>query len=188
MARNMEHGSGRRRNRWSLAIWSIAALLLLLPAVAMQFSIEVDWTAGDFIFMGVMLSVACGAYELVARMTGNTAYRTAVGIAILTAFITVWVNGAVGMLGSEDNPDNLLFGGVLAVGLVGAILARFRPHGMALAMGATALAQAAMVVYALLGGYAEVVLHVGCFVIPWLLSAQLFRKAARQRAVVGAAG
>lgn len=187
MARNMESRSGRRRNRWSLAIWGTAAFLLLLPAVAMQFTGEVDWSVGDFIFMGVMLSVACGAYELVARMTSNTAYRAAVGIAILTAFLTVWVNGAVGMLGSEDNPANLLFGGVLAVGLIGAIIAWFRPRGMALAMGATALAQAGMAVYALVGGYAEVVLHVGLFVIPWLLSAQLFRKAAREQAVVGRA-
>lgn len=187
MARNMKSGSGRRRNRWSLAIWGTAAFLLLLPAVAMQFTSEVDWTISDFVFMGVMLSVACGTYELAARMTSNTAYRAAVGIAIVTAFLTVWVNAAVGMLGSEDDPANLLFGGVLAVGLTGAILARFHPRGMALAMGATALAQAGMAVYALLGGYAEVVLHVGFFVIPWLLSAQLFRNAAREQAVVGRA-
>lgn len=185
MVRNTEHRSGRCRNRWSLAIWGAAALLMLLPAVAMQLTREVDWTVGDFIFMGVMLSATCGTYELVTRMTRNTAYRAAVGIAIVTALLTIVVNGAVGMLGSEDNPDNLLFGGVLAVALIGAVVARFRPRGMALAMGAAALAQAAMAVYALVGGYAEVVLHVGLFVIPWLLSAWLFRKAARQRAVVG---
>lgn len=185
MALNTGSGSGRRSNRWSLAIWGAAAFLLLLPAVAMQFTSEVDWTASDFIFMGVMLTVACGTYELMARMTSNTAYRAGVGVAIVTAFLTVWVNAAVGMLGSEDNPANLLFGGVLAVGFVGAIVARFRPLGMALAMVATALAQAGMAVYALVGGYAEVVLHVGFFVIPWLLSAQLFRKAARKQVGFG---
>ena len=187
MARNMEHGRARRRNRWSLAIWGMAALLLLVPAVAMQFTSEVNWTASDFIVMGVMLSAACGAYELLARMTSNTSYRAAVGIAIATAFLTVWVNVAVGMLGSEDNPANLLFGGVLAVGLIGAVISRFRSQGMACAMEAAAITQAAMTLYALFGGHAEVVLHVGFFIIPWVLSGQLFRKAAREQVAAGTA-
>lgn len=187
MARNMESPSARRRNRWSPAIWGAAALLLLLPAVAMQFTGEVNWTASDFVVMGAMLAIACGAYEVVARMSANTSYRAAVGIAIVAAFLTVWVNLAVGMLGSEGNPDNLLFGGVLVVGFVGALGARFRARGMACAMVATALAQAGITVYALVGGYAEVVFHVGFFIIPWLLSALLFWKAARELPVAGSA-
>jgi len=187
MASNMENPSARRKNRWSLPIWGIAALLLLLPAVAMRFTSEVDWTASDFVVMGAMLAIACGAYEVVARMSSNTSYRAAVGIAIVTAFVTVWVNLAVGMLGSEDNPANLLFGGVLAVGFVGVLVARFRTRGMARAMLATALTQAGMTLYALVGGYAEVVFHVGLFIIPWLLSALLFRKAARNSWLLAAA-
>jgi hypothetical protein len=174
--------SPRRRNRWSLAIWTTAALLLLLPAVAMQFDTGVDWSTSDFIVMGAMFVIACGTYELATRMSGNTAYRAGVGVAILAAFLTVWVNLAVGMLGSENNPANLLFGGVLAIGVVGAGIARFRPPGMVRAMQAAALAQAAMALFALVGGYAEVTLPVGLFVIPWLLSAQLFKKAARKQA------
>jgi hypothetical protein len=49
-------------------------------------------------------------------------------------------------------------------------------------MQATAAAQGAMALYALFGGYAEVTLHIGMFVIPWLLSAQLFKKGAREQA------
>ena len=188
MARNMENPSARPRNRWRPAIWGTAAGLLLLPAVAMQFTGEVNWTASDFLVLGAMLFAACGAYELLARITSNTAYRAAVGIAIVAWFLTVWVNLAVGMLGSEDNPANLLFGAVLAVGLVGALIAKFQPQGMARAMEATALGQAAMTLYALFGGYAEVVFHVGLFIIPWVLSAQLFRKAAREQLAADPAG
>ena len=185
MAHDMEKANPRRRNRWSLAIWGTAAFLLLLPAIAMRFpAAGVDWNARDFVIMGAMFSIACGAYELATRLSGNTAYRAGAGIAIVTAFLTVWVNLAVGMLGSEQNPANLLFGGVLVIGVIGALLARFRPQGMARAMQATALAQAAMAVYALVGGYAEVTLHIGCFAIPWLLSAQLFKRAAREQAKV----
>ena len=185
MAGNLDNEHARRRNRWSLAIWGGAASLLMLPAVAMQFTDEVNWTAGDFVVMGAMLAVACGSYEVVARISSNRWYRIAAGIAIVTAFVTLWVNLAVGMLGSEDNPDNLLFGGVLAVGMIGAVIAWFRPQAMARAMAATAVAQVAMTVYALTGGYAEVVLHVGAFVIPWAVSARLFGKAAREHAEAG---
>lgn len=182
---NMENPSARRKNRWSPAIWGIAVLLLLLPAVAMRYTGEVDWAATDFVVMAAMLAIACGAFEFVARRSGNTLYRAAAGIAIVTAFATVWVNLAVGMLGPEGNPDNLLFGGVLAVAVLGALIARFRAKGMAYAMVATALAHAGMTLYALVGGYAEVVFHVGLFIIPWLLSAQLFWKAARELPVAG---
>ena len=182
MAGNIENGRPRRSNRWSLAIWGTAAFLLLLPAIAMRFTNSgVNWGTGDFIVMGVMFFIACGSYELATRLSGSTAYRAGVGVAIVTAFLTVWVNLAVGMLGDEGNPANLWFGGVLLVGLAGVILAGFRAPGMARAMEAAALAQALMVVYALVAGYAEVAVLVACFVIPWLLSAQLFRKAAREQ-------
>ena len=188
MARNMATERSRRRNRWSLAIWGMAAFLLLLPAIAMRFpGTGVDWDARDFLVMGVMFFIACGSYEVVARISDNTAYRAASGIALITAFLTVWVNLAVGMLGSEQNPANLLFGGVLAIALLGALVARFRPRGMARAMQAAATAQAAMALYALFGGYAEVTLHVGLFALPWLLSARLFKKAARETGTVGEA-
>ena len=173
----------RRGNRWSLAIWGAAALLLSLPAVAMRFTAEVDWDATDFIAMGVMLAAACGAYEVATRISGNTSYRAGVGVAVVTGFLTVWINLAVGMLGDEGNPANLLFGGVLLVALVGVVLAWFRPMAMARAMTAAALAQAAVAVYALVGGYASVTPHIALFVVPWLVSAQLFRRAARGQAV-----
>ena len=78
MAHDMGHGKGRRRNRWSLAIWGTAAVLLSIPAIAMQFENSgFDWTLGDFVAMGAMFAIACGAYEVIARISGNTAYRAA---------------------------------------------------------------------------------------------------------------
>src|ERR687893_678489 len=51
-----------------------------------------------------------------------------------TDFILVWMNLAVGVIGSEDDPLNLMYGGVLAVGIIGAVVARFQPDAMARAM------------------------------------------------------
>ena len=176
------NASGRPTNRWSAAMWSGAAFLLLLPWVAMRFTDEVDWTAMDFATFGTMLLLACGTYELAARSHDNRTYRAAAALAVVGGFFLVWVNLAVGIIGSEANPANLMFAGVLAVGIAGVALARGRPRGMAYAMGATAIAQASVGVIALAGGAGDtlrLVALTGSFVALWLGSAALFRVAAR---------
>jgi hypothetical protein len=165
-----------------MAIWGIAALVLLLPLFAMQLTEEVTWDLADFVVFGTMLVGACGTYELAARVTSNNAYRAAVGVAVAAAFILVWMNLAVGIIGNEDNPANSMYGGVLAVGIIGAIIARFRAHGMARALAATALAQALVAVIALIAGLGYTLILTGFFVALWLTSARLFRKAALEQA------
>jgi hypothetical protein len=166
----------------------IAALLLLLPLIAMQFTGEMAWDEIDFIVMGAMLFGACGAFELAARMTGNIAYRAAVGVAVVATFLLIWMNLAVGIIGSEDNPANLMSGGVLGVGIVGALLVRFQPDGMARALAGTALAQALVGAIAVILGLGStganwpgaILFLTGFFAALWLISAWLFRKAARE--------
>lgn len=182
MARHIDHRDARPRNPLRIAIWGIAACLLLLPLLAMQFTTEVAWTASDFVVFGAMLLVACGTYELATRMTGSTPFRAAVGVAVVAAFLLVWVNLAVGIIGSEGNRANLMYAGVLAVAVVGAALARFRAHGMARAMVAAAAAQALMAAVALAMGSGEALqltALTAVFVALWLASAALFHKASR---------
>jgi peptidoglycan/LPS O-acetylase OafA/YrhL len=111
MAGNAEGGGGRRGSRWRIAAWTVAALILLLPLFAMQVTDEVDWDVADFAIFGAMLVGAGGTYELAARVTGDSAYRAAVGVALAAAFLLIWLNLAVGIVGTEDNPFNLMFGG-----------------------------------------------------------------------------
>jgi hypothetical protein len=194
MAVKTGNGGGRRGSRWRTAVWGTAAFLLL-PLVAMRFTDEVNWDETDFLVVGAMLAAACGTYELAARMTGDSAYRAAVGVAVAAAFILVWINLAVGIIGSEDNPANLMHGGVLAVAVIGAVIARFQPAGMARALSATALAQALVGVIALAAGFGStapsfpeaIVSLTGFFAALWLLSAWLFRKATGEQTAVGAA-
>jgi len=184
-------GPLRRGNRLRALVWAGAACLLLLPAVAMWLGVDgVHWTPGDFIVMGLMLAVACGLYEVGTRFSGSTAYRAGFALAVATGLATVWVNLAVGMFGGEANPINLLFAGVLLVAGAGALLARFRPRGMAWTMTAAAAAQllaAALGWWAALvpvgdgaggAGPAREALLVAGFALPWLGAAGLFGYAA----------
>ena len=173
--------AGRLGSRLRMVIWGAAALMLLAPLLAMQVTDEVRWDAADFALFGGMLAAAVGAYELAARVSGDGAYRTAFGLALAGAFILVWANLAVGVIGPEDHPANLMYFGVLAVGVIGAVVARLQPQGMARALIATALAQALAAVIALLAGLGSTFVVTGFFVALWLASAWLFQRAARTR-------
>ena len=182
-------GTGRRGRFWRSVRGGIAVLIFLLPLAAMRFTDEVAWDEADFALLGAMLFGACGAYELAARRTGNKAYRAAVAVALLAAFVLVWMNLAVGLIGPEDSPANLMYGGVLGVGIVGALIVRFQPQGMARALAATALAQMVAGAIALVAGWGAtganwpgpIVVLTAFFAALWLVSAWLFRKAAQER-------
>ena len=184
---------GQRGTSLRALAWVAAASLLLLLLVAMQFTDEVKWDGADFTLMAAMLIAAGGTLELAVRMTGNAAYRAAVGLAIAAAFMLIWVNLAVGIIGSEDNLANLTYGGVLTVAIVGAFVARFQPLGMARTMAAAALAQTLIGLTALIWRWGSaapsfpeaVIFLTGFFAGLWLLSAWLFRKAARTQSAPG---
>ncbi|WP_137389052.1 hypothetical protein [Rhodoligotrophos defluvii] len=189
MAGSTENGQRQLGRSWRVAAWTSAALLLLLPLVAMQFTDEVNWTMADFAFAGALIVGTGLTFELATRMTGSNAYRAAAGVALAAAFLLVWINAAVGIIGSEDNPANLMYGGVLAIAVIGALIARFKPDGMARALFATALAQALVGVIALAARFGStapsfpeaIVFLTGFFAALWLISAWLFHKAARQQ-------
>lgn len=150
-----------------------------------------NWDALDFVvFIALLLAVGV-AYKLATRMAANNTYRFGVALALAASFILIWVNGAVGIIGNEDNEANMLYLGVLAVGIIGAALARFRPRGMARALLATAIAQAAVAIVALVAGWgssgpawpADVLVLTAFFVALWLGSALLFRRAAFQTGI-----
>ncbi|HUE80171.1 MAG TPA: hypothetical protein VMN38_11130 [Sphingomicrobium sp.] len=185
MATKAGKGGARRWSGWRIAGWSLPVLLLLLPLVAMQFSDEVHWTAADFVFAAVLFGSVGLAFELIVRKSNSLAYRFGAGTAVLATLLTIWVNGAVGMIGSEDNPYNLLFGGVLFVALMGAVLARLEAPGMVPAMVVTAIAQAATGAF----GFTTDVLgatYSMAFAGVWLLAAASFWNAAREQASVDA--
>ena len=145
-----------------------------------------NWDWLDFAVFGGMIAAVGGIYWLTRRMTSNGAYRFAVGIALAGAFLLLWVNGAVGIIGDEGNDANLLFFGVLAVGIVGAALARFKAGGMVRALIGMAAAQVLVAIVALIAGWGstapiwprDILFMTLFFSTFWLLSAWSFRRAA----------
>lgn len=119
--------AGKRLLFWAFAV----VFILMVPLVAMQFTGEVNWTVLDFVAMGTGLMSIGLVYELIVRKSNQKTYRIAFGVAIAAIFLLFWINGAVGIIGNEGQPANLLYGLVIGVVLIGALLARFKARGMA---------------------------------------------------------
>jgi hypothetical protein len=174
----------RRSPPWRIIGWSVPVLLLLLPLVT-----GAPWTRSDYVIMGALFLIAGIGVEGAVWASGDTAYRLGAGAAIATAFLLIWVNMAVGFLGDENNPANLMFFAVLAVAFGGGLLSAFRAAGLARAMIAAAVCQVAVGVVAFVAGWAspgsgglyEVVMGTGLFTGMWLVSAAFFTTSERRQ-------
>lgn len=174
----------RKRNILRIAV--ITALLLLIPFLGNMYVDGWNWGLFDFIFMGALIFGTGMAYEFGSRKGGTTSYRVAVGIALFALFLLLWMNGAVGIIGSEDNPANLLYFGVFATIMIGSALANLSPRGMSRTLFVTALVQALVPVIALIiwkpdfsPGVIGVFVFNVFFVVLFLVSGILFRNASR---------
>jgi peptidoglycan/LPS O-acetylase OafA/YrhL len=178
---------GRLINPWRVLGWGGAVALLLAPLIAMRFTSEVNWTASDFIFAGILFALIGGAFELAIWASRNRAYRAGAALALLGAFLTIWANLAVGIVGSEDNPATQLFFVALLVGILTACIGRFRAKSMSLAALVTAVSLGVAFVIAVMQPTDEpFVPHIreafgtGIFASLFLASSALFRKAERE--------
>jgi hypothetical protein len=170
-------GESKRGVSWRVVGWGGAVALLAAPFVAMRFTSEVNWSPGDFVFAGLLFGAVGLCIELAARSSSDWAWRGGVGFAALSGLMLVWANGAVGMIGNEDNPYNLLFLGLIPLALAGAAIVRFRAAGMAAVMLAAWVAQLAIAGIGFAqdsrGGVFSILLSA-----TWLFAALMFRIAA----------
>jgi hypothetical protein len=119
----------------------------------------------------------------------STNYVLAIGVAVATALFLVLGIGALGIIG-DGGRDDRIYTAVLAVLVVGTVVARLRPHGMSLALLATAATQVLVTVIALVAGVPEEasVLDIlginAMYAALFCLSAWLFRRTAEQDAFV----
>ena len=169
--------------------WLIFVIcVLLIPFIAMQFTDEVNWKLTDFLITGAVLIGVGLTYELLARKSTKTTYRIAFIVGLLGAFLLFWVNGAVGLIGSENQDANLLYGVVFAVGLVGALISRFKAKGMSTTLLVAAIVQMLVPAVALIvwppsqiswaPSVVGVFLLSGFFALLFFLSGMLFKRSA----------
>lgn len=130
----------------------LTVLLLLVPLVAMQFTEEVRWGVGDFFIMGVLIFGSGLFYVLITRRMPNFINRIAMGSAVGSTFLLVWVNLAVGLIGGGPNPGNLMYIGVVWVIIIGTYLSRFTPKGMERTMFAASGSIVLIAIIALVAG------------------------------------
>lgn len=171
------------------------AAALILVALGVALAGEQD---PDLMSLVVALLMIFGAIAYTVTNTHSTAYRTAVGVALAATFILFWMIGAVGFMGNDhEHRNDLMYIVVPIVGIIGAVIARFQPLGMARAMFATALAQMLVPVIVVIAGLNLVPISIselisftlivnGPFAALYVGSAWLFRKAAREQRPAGA--
>lgn len=111
----------------------------------------------------------------------DPSYLKAAVLAVGASLLMVLANGAVGIVGSEENPGNRLFSIVVLVGILGSLLVRFRPRGMAWVMYAMTASFAAVAAYLAFTGQGVVPLVAAPFVVAWVLAGRLFMRSAVKR-------
>ncbi len=88
------------KNKRLIIILSVAAVLLLIPFVAMQFTDEVKWDGTDFLIMGVLLAGTGLLCEFILRNVTKRANRILLCLVVLGVLVMTWMELAVGIFGT----------------------------------------------------------------------------------------
>ena len=188
MTENPDHTGTPSAIHWRPIGWSLAGGLLLLPLIAMRFTDEVQWTWADFVFAAVLIGGIGGAFELAVRFAPDRTGLPGYAVALAGTFLMLWINAAVGIIGSADNDANILYALVLMIGILVGATGGFRPPAMQRALIAVLLAQLGVTAIAAVLGLGEPVqgiLHLaavnGFFMVFWLLALVLFHRSEAAR-------
>lgn len=88
------------QNKRLIIILLSVPFLLLIPFTAMQFTSQVDWSAFDFLVMGMLLLGTGLVIELVLRKVRKVEHRIILCAAMLIIFFLIWAELAVGIFGT----------------------------------------------------------------------------------------
>ena len=133
---NTTHMSQLVKTMLRVALGALA--LLMVPIVASQVVEGWNWNVGSFVFLYVLFFGTGMVYAVIARRMGVWSYKAGVGVALVAGLGLGWSNMV--HVADSENPANLVYYSVLAVGCVGAWLARLEARGLArtlFAMAAT---------------------------------------------------
>lgn len=80
-----------------LILLGVAAGVLLIPLMAMQFTAEVDWTLFDFVAAAALIVGIGTLYVFGARMVRTTRQRLVLGASLGLLLLVIWAELAVGI-------------------------------------------------------------------------------------------
>lgn len=166
---------------WRKLRWGAAVALLLLPLAMMQISDEWHWTFASFLLAGLLIGGVGLLYDLVERASDSRAYRAGAAVALVTPVLILWTSIV------RDDADGI--GSIMLVlaAAAASFTAWLRPAAMARAMSGMAVMQVFLAlamatappIAATSGGVFRELVSGGVFASLWLISAVLFRVAAR---------
>lgn len=140
----------------------------------------------EFALLGLFMFGLFATFRfLVRRASGNRFFKYGMALTLLAAFLLFWVNGAVGIIGSENNDANMLYLGVVLIVFGGIVLVRFTALKMKRVALAAACAMVMIAVVALATGLGvsgpiwpwDVVWITAFFSGMWFLASWFFNKA-----------
>jgi bacteriorhodopsin len=88
------------QNKRLAGIIFTAAILLLVPLVAMRFTSEVKWSFFDFLVAGFLLFGAGLLLELILRKVKTIRQRIILCVVLFVALALIWAELAVGIFGT----------------------------------------------------------------------------------------
>jgi hypothetical protein len=95
----------------------------------------------EFALLGLFMFGLYASFGfLVKRAAGNPSYKLGLALALVAAFMLFWVNGAVGVIGSENNDANMSYFVLVLMVFLGSIASRFRAGGLRIVMAVAAIA------------------------------------------------
>ncbi len=156
-----------------------ALAVLMVPLVASRLVEGWNWPAGAFVRVYVLFFVTGMVFALVAKRMGAWSYKAGVGLALAAAFALGWSNMV--QVADSGHPENLVYYSVLAVGVVGACLARLEPRGLGRTLFAMAATLALIAVILPSGAPPDMARRMaighGVYVVLFTASGLLFRHA-----------
>ena len=160
-----------------VAVGALAALMV--PLVASRFVDGWHWNAGSFVFVYIVFFAVGMTYALIARKMGVWSYKVGVGVAMFSGLAFGW--STMVQVADSGHPENLAYHSVLVVGIVGALLSRLRPRGLAYTLFAMAATLALIAVFLPSGLPPDLARNMaighGAYVVLLTATALLFRHA-----------
>lgn len=140
-----------------LIIWFFIILFILLVILVMnQFVKGMTWGLEDFLVAGGLLFGVTIVYEMLNQKKQLVNYKKALSIALGTNLVLIWSNLAVGIIGSENNPVNLIYFSIPIIFLSGAIISNFKASGLAKTLNIMAIVQISIPLGALIINHPQV--------------------------------